>query len=92
MGPISIHETDPVTGNPVFPPDVFKRDMRSYRPASSVGEKCYCGKDAVRKVEETIFHDDPWPNRHPFTAYLCAEHFRQIMGPATDGIGEDIRT
>lgn len=57
------------------------------------GERCFCGQPASAKVEETIFHDD-WsmrgdgPNgslppimrgRHPLTAYICAEHFAQIM-------------
>ena len=44
------------------------------------GEKCYCGKPATNKVEETIFFDDPLPTRHGFTAYLCEVHFDQIMG------------
>lgn len=49
---------------------------------SCKGEKCWCGTDAEHKVEEHIFHDDPVPNRHPLTSYVCHEHFRQIMGPA----------
>jgi len=44
-----------------------------------IGELCFCGKAATNKVEETIFHDDPNPIRHPFTAYLCYTHFTQIM-------------
>lgn len=51
------------------------------RSACCEGERCYCGAPADRKVEETIFHDDPSPNRHPFTAYVCADHFAQVMGP-----------
>jgi len=44
------------------------------------GEVCsMCGKPAGEKVEEAIFHDDPRPYRHPLTAYLCHEHFSQIM-------------
>lgn len=52
-----------------------------------------CGEDAWHKVEEVLFDDDPtaWhkpfedldavaPARHPFTAYVCPAHFRQIMG------------
>lgn len=48
------------------------------------GEKCFCGKPAEHKVEETIFDDDPIPNRHPLTSYICHQHFRQIMGRAAD--------
>lgn len=48
------------------------------------GERCHCGAPAEHKVEETIFFDDPTQNRHPFTAYICHDHFRQIMGAAVD--------
>lgn len=48
------------------------------------GEKCFCGKPAEHKVEETIFFDDPHQRRHPFTSYICHEHFVQIMGPAAE--------
>lgn len=44
------------------------------------GEACRCGQPATHKVEETIFHDDPLPNRHPYTAYVCGLHFAEIMG------------
>lgn len=53
------------------------------------GERCFCGAPAVRKVEETIFHDDPQPQRHPLTAYVCYLHFRQIMGPAVMEVIDD---
>lgn len=43
------------------------------------GEHCYCGMPATRKVEEVVFHDDPYPFRHPKTTYLCQEHFDIIM-------------
>jgi hypothetical protein len=46
------------------------------------GEKCFCGESADHKVSEEVFHDDPMPYRHPLTAYMCHEHFVQIMGPA----------
>ena len=52
------------------------------------GEKCHCGADASHKVEETIFHDDPIPHRHPLTTYLCHAHFVQAMGPAAKYPGE----
>lgn len=41
------------------------------------GEKCYCGKAAVKKIEEVIFEDDPKSLRHPFTQYVCQEHFER---------------
>lgn len=48
------------------------------------GEKCLCGKPAEHKVEEKIFDDDPEPIRHEFTAYVCHDCFRRVMGPAVD--------
>ncbi len=50
---------------------------------SCLGEKCsMCSKPAEHKVEETIFWDDPHQNRHPYTNYVCHDHFKQIMGSA----------
>ncbi len=51
---------------------------------SCCGEFCWCGAPAEHKVEETIFADDPVQHRHGLTAYVCHEHFRQMMGPAAD--------
>lgn len=55
---------------------------------SCEGERCGfkgCEAPAEHKVEETIFFDDPlYYTRHGLTAYICHEHFRQIMGPAAD--------
>ncbi len=54
---------------------------------SCKGEICAfhdCVEPAAAKVEETIFHDDPMPVRHPLTAYLCEDHFRKIMGWGVD--------
>src|SRR5262245_39165287 len=48
-----------------------------------LGERCFCGAPAEHKVEEAIQFDDPFPARHPLTTYICHQHFRQIMGPAT---------
>lgn len=62
--------------------------MPRFVSVSCNGEKCFCGAEAKHKVEETIFHDDPYPKRHPYTAYICHEHFRMIMGPAVDYTGE----
>jgi hypothetical protein len=46
------------------------------------GERCWCSQPAEHKVEEAILFDDPLPNRHPLTTYVCHAHFRQMMGPA----------
>lgn len=51
----------------------------SFVSACCKGEKCYCGKPAEHKVEETIFHDDPNSIRHPYTSYICHDHFCEIM-------------
>ena len=48
------------------------------------GERCYCGQPAQHKVEEAMFFDEPVPNRHSLTAYICHRHFREIMGPYAD--------
>lgn len=45
------------------------------------GEKCsVCGENATNKLGEEIPYDDPNPNRHNLTAYVCREHFRMIVG------------
>jgi len=47
------------------------------------GEKCrICGKPATHKVGEKIFPDEELP-RHPYTAYVCCEHFVMIFGEWT---------
>jgi hypothetical protein len=47
-----------------------------------IGEKCsVCGKSATNKLGEEIPYDDPYPNRHNLTAYVCAEHFDMIVRP-----------
>lgn len=54
-----------------------------WRSPSCWGERCsICHRSASHKVEEDIFHDDPFALRHPLTAYVCTTHFRQIMGAA----------
>lgn len=55
---------------------------KSFVSACCDGEKCWCGAPAEHKVEETILPDDPMPNRHGLSAYVCHDHFRQTMGPA----------
>lgn len=51
---------------------------------SCIGEKCtMCGKNATHKVGEEIAWDDvDNMNRHNYTAYVCCDCFRLIMGPA----------
>lgn len=49
--------------------------------ATCRGERCRCGEAATHKVGEEIAHDDPMPARHNLTAYVCCEHYQQIMGP-----------
>lgn len=45
------------------------------------GERCFCNMPAEHKIEEVIFWDDPDQMRHPFTTYVCHQHFVQFMGP-----------
>ncbi len=49
--------------------------------ATCGGERCHCGKPAVKKVGEEIPFDDPMPARHNLTAYICARHYAELMGP-----------
>lgn len=49
--------------------------------AACVGEKCYCGAPAAKKVGEEILFDDPNPDRHNLTSYICARHYAELMGP-----------
>ena len=52
---------------------------------SCQGERCpFCFAAATHKVAEEILHDDPYPNRHNLTAYVCCAHFRQLMGPVAN--------
>jgi hypothetical protein len=44
-----------------------------------LGEKCRCGKPAVRKIEEVIFDNED--SRHPLTQYVCQEHFNEVLRP-----------
>lgn len=55
----------------------------SFVSACCVGVTCHvegCDDPAQHQVEEVIFHDDPFQQRHPLTAYVCAKHFGLIMG------------
>lgn len=60
----------------------FMNDTR-FVSATCKGEKCSingCRLDATNKVGEEIPYDDPNPNRHNFTAYVCRKHFKMIFG------------
>lgn len=49
-------------------------------PPECQGERCsMCGAQAWHKVGEEMFSSDPMPYRHNLTAYVCKEHFQQIM-------------
>src|SRR5581483_1814288 len=53
---------------------------------SCKGEKCrICGQPATHKVGEEIPHDDPFPDRHNWTAYVCCEDFTVIFGAWAHG-------
>lgn len=50
--------------------------------ASCQGEVCsVCGKPATNKLGEEIPFDDPNPNRHNLTAYVCQAHFEMVVMP-----------
>jgi hypothetical protein len=51
------------------------------RSRACMGENCWCGAPAAKKVGEEIPFDDPEPHRHNLTAYVCAHHYVQMMGP-----------
>lgn len=56
-------------------------EIPKWRSLSCEGETCsICNEPAGAKVEEHIFSDDPIAVRHPLTAYVCMNHFRNIMG------------
>lgn len=46
-----------------------------------IGEVCWCGEPAVRKVGEEFAYDEPNPQRHNLTRYICAHHYAELMGP-----------
>ncbi len=43
-----------------------------------------CGSPASHKVAEELCEDNPNRTRHPWTDYLCCEHFLMIMGRGMD--------
>jgi DNA-directed RNA polymerase subunit RPC12/RpoP len=53
-----------------------------WRSASCGGETCaLCGAPAALKVGEEIMHDDPHPDRHNFTAYVCLRCGNRLFFP-----------
>jgi hypothetical protein len=61
--------------------------MKPFVSVCCEGEPCSfkgCEEPAEHKVEEVIFHDDPFQQRHPLTAYVCHNHFLAIMGVAAN--------
>jgi hypothetical protein len=42
----------------------------------------YCGKPAKHKLGEEMMHDDPNPNRHNLTQYVCCEDYVRVVGLA----------
>ena len=66
----------------------FDTGVSSNHPISATcrGEKCrVCGRPATHKVGEEIPQDDPFPDRHNFTAYVCCEDFAVIFGEWAHG-------
>lgn len=60
--------------------------------ASCKGRNCdICGDPSTHKVGEEIMHDDPCQNRHNYTAYVCCDCFRMIMGAAVMCPGKDAK-
>lgn len=57
--------------------------MTHFVSACCQDERCsLCGVPATHKVGEELQHDDPNPNRHNLTAYVCCSHFRMLFGDA----------
>lgn len=55
--------------------------MTHFISACCQDERCsLCGEPATHKIGEEIQLDDPNPNRHNLTAYVCCSHFRMLFG------------
>lgn len=63
-------------------PETISPREKVFVSATCDGETCHCGAPAVRKVGEEISYDDPNPRRHNHTAYVCARHYAELMGPS----------
>jgi hypothetical protein len=45
-----------------------------------LGEYCFCGRLAVKKIAEVILLDEE-QDRHQLSQYVCLEHFDRVMKP-----------
>lgn len=54
--------------------------VEPYIPSYCKGEKCFCGRDAVRKIEEHAEAGALLSHHHPLTAYVCDAHFVEAFG------------
>jgi hypothetical protein len=64
--------------------------MGHFVSAACKGEGCaICARTGIKvgathKVGEEIPHDDPTPERHNLTAYVCCNCFMLLFGPVAD--------
>lgn len=59
------------------------KDTGHFVSATCEGVGCsMCDSPATHKVGEEIAYDDPNKNRHNYTAYVCCNHFKMILGSA----------
>ena len=57
--------------------------MKHFVSASCEGEFCViCNSPATHKVGEEVPREDPWKNRHNYTAYVCCNCFYELFGDA----------
>jgi len=57
-------------------------DKEPFVSGTCIGEKCsVCSEPATHKIGEEIPSDDPNPNRHNFTNYVCERHFNMVLRP-----------
>jgi hypothetical protein len=47
------------------------------------GEVCVCGRPATHKLGEEFLPDEPFPDRHNLTSYVCCGCFTLIVGAAS---------
>lgn len=78
QGGVSLDSTE-ILNDPKFIEISNRTKNKVMASVCTVGETCFCGSPASHKVEEVIFHDDPYPMRHPYTSYICDDHFKEIF-------------
>jgi hypothetical protein len=82
-GECTDHWHDEPAASPVSIPETPKqaKPPMHFKSGCCIGEKCSaCGNPATHKVGEEQFPDDMRTWAHNLTAYVCCEHFKQIMG------------